>query len=105
VNAVKLAYDTQAIHRFCQERGISRLELFGSALRPDFGADSDVDLLFTVRPEVKCSLWDWAGWQEELASIFGRPVDLLSRRAVEKGQNPYRRKAILANTRPIYVEG
>ena len=37
--------------------------------------------------------------------IFGRSVDLLSRRAVEKSANPYRRNSILARTQPIYVEG
>ena len=28
---------------FCRRRGIARLELFGSALRDDFGPDSDLD--------------------------------------------------------------
>ena len=40
---IKLEFDAEAVRQFCQERGIARLELFGSALRDDFDSDSDVD--------------------------------------------------------------
>jgi hypothetical protein len=43
--------------------------------------------------------------QEGLERIFARPVDLVSRRAVERSRNPYRKHSILAHTEPIYVEG
>jgi len=33
-----------ALAKFCRERGIRRLAVFGSALRADFGPDSDIDL-------------------------------------------------------------
>jgi predicted nucleotidyltransferase len=79
--------------------------LFGSALRADFREDSDVDLLATLRPEVCVTLLDWADLQEMLSDVFGRPVDLVSRRAVEGSQNPYRKQAILSTAVSIYVEG
>ena len=101
---MKLEFDVQAVRRFCQERGIARLELFGSALHDDFNADSDVDLLASVRPGVKCGLFEWVEWQEALARIFSRPVDLVSRRAVERSRNPYRKHSILSRTEPLYVE-
>jgi len=102
---MKLNYDNDALSRFCRERGIAKLELFGSALREDYRPDSDVDLLCTIRAGVTCTLLDWVDWKEGLESIFGRPVDLVSRRAIERSQNPYRRKAILSATTPLYVEG
>jgi hypothetical protein len=102
---MKLNFDVQAVHRLCRERGISRLELFGSALGDGFREDSDVDLLATIRPGIKCGLFEWVAIKEQLEGIFGRPVDLVSRRAVERSSNPYRRQAILARTQPIYVEG
>lgn len=43
--------------------------------------------------------------QLKLAEIFGRPVDLVSRPAIERSRNPYRRHAILSTATPIYVEG
>src|SRR5882724_450790 len=102
---MKLAYNTEALSRFCRERGISRLELFGSALRDDFRPDSDVDLLCTLRPDSRCTLLGWADIQLRLAEIFGRPVDLVSRWAIERSQNPYRKNAILSTAEPLYAEG
>ncbi len=102
---MKLNFDAQAVGQLCRERGIARLELFGSALRDDFRTDSDVDLLATIRPGIKCGLFEWVELKEGLEKIFHRRVDLVSRRAVERSQNPYRRHSILARTEPIYVEG
>ena len=43
--------------------------------------------------------------QFKLQEIFGRPVDLVSRWAIERSRNRYRRNAILSTARAIYVEG
>ena len=104
---MKLAYDAKTLQRFCHERGIARLELFGSALREDFRPDSDVDLLCTLTAErdESCGLLDWVDLQFGLENIFGRRVDLVSRPAIERSRNKYRKTAILKNPRPIYVEG
>src|SRR5436189_2827665 len=105
---MKLAYDGEALTRFCSQRGIAMLELFGSALREqDFREDSDVDLLCTLTPEKdeRCGLLEWVDMKLGLEGIFGRPVDLVSRRAIERSQNPYRKASILTNPRPLYVKG
>jgi len=47
----------------------------------------------------------WVAMQEELERIIGRPVDLVSRRAIERSRNEYRKRPILSCTTPIYVEG
>lgn len=105
LRTVKLEYDIEAVRRFCQQRGVARLELFGSALREDFRTESDVDLLCTVRPGIKCGLLEWVSMKLELEQIFHRQVDLVSRRAIENSRNPYRRESLLARTLPLYVEG
>jgi len=102
---VKVQFDPEILKEFCRERGIARIELFGSALRDDFRADSDVDLLVTLRPDAHPTLLNWAEMQEQLSEIFGRRVDLVSRRAVEQSRNRYRKPAILSTAKPIYVEG
>ena len=102
---MKLAYDHNSLSRFCRERGIAKLELFGSALSDQLRPDSDVDLLCTLGTDSRCTLLGWADMQFKLAGIFGRPVDLVSRWAIERSQNPYRRNAILSSARPIYVQG
>ena len=102
---MKIKYDSDSLRKFCRQRGISKLELFGSALRDDFRPVSDVDLLCTLRSDTNCTLLGWADIQIKLTEIFGRPVDLVSRWAIERSQNPYRRNAILSTAQTIYVEG
>ena len=102
---MKLNYDSDVLARFCRERGVARLELFGSGLGDDLQPDSDVDLLCTLRPETRCTLLGWTDMKLQLERIFGRPVDLVSRWAIERSRNPYRRNSILTAAKPIYVEG
>ena len=104
---MKPQYNLESVREFCRERGIARLEIFGSALRDDFRRDSDVDLLCTLTPEKdqRCGLLEWVDMQFKLQEIFGRPVDLVSRWAIERSRNRYRRNAILSTARAIYVEG
>ena len=101
----RLHFDQERLGRLCEERGVARLDLFGSALRDDFREDSDVDLLAALRPDARVTLLDWADLQEKLSEVFGRAVDLVSRRAVEGSQNPYRKQAILSTAIPLYVAG
>jgi predicted nucleotidyltransferase len=102
---VKLNFNREKLGRFCRDRGIARLELFGSALGENFRDESDVDLLATLRVDAKPTLLDWADMQEKLAEMFGRPVDLVSRRAIERSRNRYRKQSILSTAMPIYAEG
>jgi hypothetical protein len=102
---MKLDFNPERLGRFCRERGIARLELFGSALRDDFRGDSDVDLLATLRSDAHPTLLDWADMQEKLAEMFHHPVDLVSRRAIERSRNRYRKNSILATAEQIYAEG
>jgi len=86
---------------FCRANGIASLAVFGSALRDDFGPDSDVDLLVEFQPGQTPGL-HFVTIAEELESFFGRPVDLLIRAAVEQSPNPIRRKSILSTAELIY---
>jgi predicted nucleotidyltransferase len=62
---------------FCRERGIRWLALFGSALRPDFGPDSDIDVLVEFEPGRVPGLFGMARLERELSGLFdGRAVDL-----------------------------
>ena len=62
--------------------------------------DSDVDLLVTFDPDAPWSTLDIVDLREELASLFGRNVDLVEERAI---RNPYRKAAILRDTSVLYV--
>ena len=65
----------EQIAEFCHRHHIRRLSLFGSVLRDDFRAESDVDVLVDFEPGCTPG-FDFFGMQEELSSILGRRVDL-----------------------------
>ncbi len=92
----------QAITIFCQRWKIAELSVFGSALRDDFRADSDIDVLVSFSPGADWSILDHVQMEEELSAILGRPVDLVTRRAVERSPNWVRRRAILESAEPLY---
>jgi len=91
------------IDAFCRKWGIVEFALFGSVLRDDFGPESDVDVLVSFASGVHLTLFDLGDMEDELAEIFGRPVDLVTRSAVATSENPFRRKAILDSARVIYA--
>lgn len=87
----------------CQRWKITRFELFGSILRDDFSADSDVDVLVTFATDAHWSLFDFIRCKHELEAFFGRRVDLLTRAGVEHSRNASRRKAILQSAEAVYA--
>ena len=73
-------FDRARLARFCRERGIRRLALFGSVLRDDFDPQlSDIDVLAEFAPGalrgVGLRYFDYA---PDLAAIFGHQVDFCS---------------------------
>jgi len=101
--AARIAIDQERLAEFGRRWKIVELALFGSVVRPDFRPDSDVDVLVTFAPEAAWSLLDHATMAEELGAIFGRKVDLVTRRAIERSANWIRRRSILSAAEPVYV--
>lgn len=64
------------VREFCLANGIARLSLFGSVLRADFGAESDVDCLVEFQPGKSIGLFEFAGMQQLLTELMGRQVHL-----------------------------
>lgn len=99
----QIAIPQEKITGFCHRWKVTEFALFGSALRGDFGPDSDVDVLVSFAPDTRWSLFDLVMMQDELKAIFGREVDLVERVAVERSENYIRRKSILSNVEVIYA--
>ena len=65
------------IAEFCRRHHIRKLSLFGSVLRGDFNADSDVDVLVEFEEDKIPGLFRLAGMEMELSAILdGRKVDM-----------------------------
>jgi len=99
----RLEFSQDKIADYCRRWKITEFALFGSALKDDFSPESDIDVLVTFDKDAHWTLFDMVDMREELRNIFGRDVDLVSRRGIESSQNYLRRKAILSSTKVIYV--
>jgi uncharacterized protein len=100
---MRITIPQERIREFCQRWHVSEMSLFGSVLRADFRADSDVDVLVAFAPAYRPTLLDVGRMQAELESLFGRNVDLLTRRGVEASRNPYRKHSILSTSQVVYA--
>lgn len=96
-----LEQNRPAIEALCRRYGVARLAVFGSALREDFDADSDVDFLVefidTKIPGYADRYLDLA---ESLEQLLGRKVDLITTRSVV---NPIFRKVVFLNKVELYA--
>ena len=85
---------------FCEANGIRRLAIFGSALREDFGPESDIDVLVDFEPDRIPGLLGVAGMELELSELFrGRKVDV---RTLED-LSPYFREQVLETAEVQYA--
>ena len=104
IRTLPIALPMDAIRRYCQKWGVVELALFGSVLREDFTETSDIDVLVKFHENARRTLFDLVAMGDELETIFGRKVDLVTRNAVEHSANHLRRRSILNSAVVIYEE-
>jgi predicted nucleotidyltransferase len=92
--------DRDRLADLCRRRHIRRLALFGSVLRDDFRADSDVDVLVEFEPG-HVPGYGFISVQDELSALLGRQVDLVTYKALI----PRLRERVLAEAQEQYAEG
>jgi len=95
-----ITIDLDSLGAIAASYSIVEIAVFGSSIRKDMDADSDVDLLITFSEDASISLFDLMDLEEQLSELFGRPVDI-----VEPGSlsNPIRRRAILSSKETLYA--
>lgn len=99
----KPVIDLGSISEFCQRHRVQRFYLFGSVLRSDFGAESDVDVMIDVEGRA-LSFGETCGMLDELEVLFGRKVDMLTKHQVQSAAtNPRRQASILESAALIYT--
>jgi len=72
----RISIPREELVEFCRRYHISRLSLFGSILREDFGPDSDVDVLVEFEQGERVGLIRLARIERELSQKLGRTVDM-----------------------------
>ena len=96
----RIKIDREAVAKFCRDRHILKLALFGSVLRDDFGLESDVDLLVEFEPGKVPGLIRLAGMEFDLSPFFGgRKIDLRTSEDLSR----YFRVQVVATAEAIYA--
>ena len=95
----RLDIPRDALEDVCRRHHIQRLSLFGSALRDDFGPQSDVDLLVEFEPDCTPG-FGIIQVEEDLSRIFGgRRIDLVN----PKYLNRWIKKRVLTSAQLLYA--
>jgi predicted nucleotidyltransferase len=82
----------------CARYGIARLPVFGSVARGTATPDSDIDVLYELEPGRRLG-WETEQLADELAALFGRPVDLVSPAALHRRL----KDKVLSEARTLYA--
>jgi len=101
MSKIQLDIPRDRISLFCKKNHISKLSLFGSVLRADFGDDSDVDVLIEFESGHGTGYFGLARMERELSSILGRKVDLRTPQELSR----YFRDEVMSNAVIQYAEG
>jgi uncharacterized protein len=83
----------------CRRYGVRELSLFGSALREDFGPESDVDVLVEFETSAQVGFLTLSKMSRELSALVGRRVDLVPKHGLKEKI----RRAVLDSARVIYA--
>jgi len=95
-----LSVEPATIGELCRRHGLRELSIFGSVLREDFSAESDVDILIDFEPGREMSIELYLAIKDDLEALFGRAVDLVQMHLLS---NPYRRYEILRTRENLYA--
>lgn len=70
------------IKKFCKANGIKYLAIFGSALRDDFGKESDIDIV--IAPKKPITYFELSDIEEGLKELFrtDRKLDVITQKSV-----------------------
>jgi uncharacterized protein len=94
-----LTVNDQVLVEFCQRHQIQHLAVFGSALRDDFQATSDVDILVEFTPGAAPGLLRIAQMELELSALLGgREVEMRTYEDLSR----YFRDAVRAEATTLY---
>jgi predicted nucleotidyltransferase len=85
----------------CRRFEVERLDLFGSAASGSFESESsDLDFIVSFGSPTPGTYLDlYLDFAEALESLFQRPVDVLTEKAI---RNPYFRRSVELTRQPLY---
>jgi len=98
---LRVDIDNEKMARFCRRHRIRKLALFGSVLRDDFDARSDIDVLVEFAPGHTPGFFRLYDMEEELSALLGgRRVDIRTPEDLSR----YFRDEVVRQAEARYVE-
>lgn len=91
--------DSLSLEAICRRYGVKELCLFGSAVRGEMRPESDLDIMVEFQPDVRIGLIKFESLVDELESLTGRKVDLVTKRGLKPWVVPH----VLRDARIIYA--
>ncbi|MCF6284905.1 MAG: nucleotidyltransferase domain-containing protein [Candidatus Hydrogenedentes bacterium] len=92
--------DPEFLSGFCRKWRIRELSIFGSALRDDFNAESDLDFLVSFEVGMELDVYKLLDMKEELEARYGHTVDFIEKETL---RNPWRKGEILRTREVIFA--
>lgn len=96
--SLRIEVPDAALTQWCHRHAVRRMAFFGSVLRDDFTAQSDVDVLMEFEPGTRVGLIAMAGMEIDLSRILGHRVEIHT----VKGLNPLFRDEVLSSAEVHY---
>ena len=91
----------KALKDFCKRNGIASLSIFGSALSPNFGSESDFDFLVEFLPKEQPSFFEISQMELELSDLLeGREVELRTKEDLSE----YFREQVIDSAQNLYEQ-
>ena len=96
----RVPHNPDRLAAFCRRHHIARLAYFGSVLRDDFTADSDLDVLVEFEPGARIGYFDLASIEIGLAGVLetDRRIDLRTPGELSR----YFRDEVVQNAEVVY---
>ena len=95
----KIQIDASTLSELCRRYSVKELSLFGSAVRSEMHPGSDIDLMVEFQPGIRIGLVKFETFIEDLESLTGYKVDLVTKR----GLKPWIRPNVLKDARLIFA--
>jgi predicted nucleotidyltransferase len=91
--------DESQLAELCRRYGVRELSLFGSAVRGEMLPGSDIDVMVEFDPDARIGLLKFESLSEALEALFGRKIDLVTKR----GLKAWIRPNVLKEARVVYT--
>jgi hypothetical protein len=88
MNSTEAIETLRQSERALRERGILHAALFGSVARGSNNANSDIDIMIEIDPDVRMTVFDYVDLKDYIGSLFDEPVDVVNREGLKAYVRP-----------------